>query len=122
MKTLKHKLFSMDESVDAPEVTGEHVLNLIHMADSAKDLTDFKRRMEQDSYFSEIRGLEYNNLVHTAGKLKKSKNLSEKSKYQDDIYLQIAQYELGKEDVKGAAKLQDKIGEIYERLYGQEEE
>lgn len=119
VKTVEHKLFSINESVKVPEITGEHVLNLIHMTYSSINLTDFKRKMEKDSYFSGIDGIEYNNLVHTAGELKRKKNLDEqlKLKYIDDIYLQIAQYDLRRKGIGEEDKMNESINEIYSKLY-----
>lgn len=116
MKTIDHKLLSIDETVKLPEETREHFFDLIIMLDSAVSLTDFKEKMEKHPYFSEIEGLEYNNLVYTAGRLKRTKNEKSKSKYRDDIYLQLGQRDL-KSATQDAQNMKANLDSLYSKIY-----
>lgn len=126
MKTIIHKLLSKPEiEVKLPEKTQEHFADLVIMLDSAESLTDFKGKMEKDSYFSGIEGVPYVDFVYTAGKLKRIKSLASKLKYIDDIYLQIAQYDLRSiiddtesEAIKKEAKdMNSNLDGIYKQIY-----
>jgi hypothetical protein len=126
LKTIERKLLSKPSiSVNLPEETEEHFADLIIMLDSAESLTDFKEKMEKDSYFSGIEGVPLVDFNYTAGKLKNTKSWVARSKYVDDIYIQIAQYDLRNiideaetEVVKKEAKeMSANLDGVYKQIY-----
>jgi hypothetical protein len=95
MKTIERKLLSKPSiSVRLPEETLEHFSDLLIMLEEADGLTDFKEKMEQHPYFSGIEGVQLVDFTYTAGELKATKSWVSRSKYVDDLYIQIAQYDL----------------------------
>jgi hypothetical protein len=117
MKTIVHKLLSKPAiEVKLPEETREHFCDLIIMLNSAESLTDFKEKIERHPYFSGIEGVEYNNLVYTAGKLKRTKSKKSISKYMDDIYIQIGQRDL--KNIGGEAEsMSTALDILYSKIY-----
>jgi hypothetical protein len=117
MKTIERKLlFKPAIEVKLPEETREHFCDLIIMLDSAKSLTDFKEKIERHPYFSEIVGVEYNNLVSTAGQLKRTKNAKSKAKYTDDLYIQLGQRDL-KNIKQQAEDMISALDVLYSKIY-----
>ena len=117
MKTIEKKLASTQGIIiRLPEETREHFIDLMEILDCAKSLTDFKERMEKHPYFSLIEGVEYNNLVDTAGKLKKTRTEKSKLKYRDDLYIQLGQNDL-KNIKKEAREMNKSLDAIYSKIY-----
>jgi hypothetical protein len=117
MKTIERKLESTNGiTVKIPEETREHFIDLMEILDSAKSLTDFKEMMEKHHYFSLIEGVEYVNLVYTAGKLKRTKTEKSTIKYRDDLYIQLAQNDL-KNIKKEAGEMHRSLDAIYSKIY-----
>ena len=126
MKTIERKLLSKPSiSVRLPQETLEHFSDLIIMLDSADGLTDFKEKMEKHPYFSGIEGVALVDFTYTAGELKATKSWVSRSKYVDDLYIQIAQYDLKNiiddtesESIKKEAKdMNSNLDVVYKKIY-----
>ena len=126
MKTIERKLLSKPSiSVRLPEETLEHFSDLLIMLEEADGLTDFKEKMEQHPYFSGIEGVQLVDFTYTAGELKATKSWVSRSKYVDDLYIQIAQYDLKNiiddtesESIKKEAKdMNSNLDGIYKQIY-----